>query len=91
MAYFTTTIFHPETARVRKVWDKEDILDPNASLSLSVDVVNGGSLFVHGNRAELAVIYKALDDYFSEVHEAQRAEREAEEYASYMLDKMVEA
>jgi len=82
--------FAPKSSEVRKIWDHEDILENTTSFVLDINTADHGSIHLHAKRAELEVVYKALDDFFAKVHKAERAEREAEFYAEAMYELSIE-
>lgn len=87
MNSFTT--FYPHEAKVRKIWDNHNILDINTDFALQVETNDRTTIFIHAKRAELEIIYKALDDFFADIHKAEKAEVEAERYAEAMHDQML--
>lgn len=82
--------FTPTSAQVKKVWDKDDYLSPETAFVLHIDTNDRTNISIHSNRAGLEIIYKALDDYFANIHHYETLEKEYETYSEAMFEKMEE-
>lgn len=82
----TFTTFDVKDAEVRIVWDTDTILNPQASLVLSIQTNDHTTVTIHGKRADMERIYTALDKFLDSAHKAEQDEREREMYASTLFD-----
>lgn len=85
--YFSSS-FHVERDTeflVKKVWEHENIIEPNCSLVIRLD----SAVSIHIETADLERLFGVINAHLEQVHKARKAEVQAERYAEAMFDEYI--
>ena len=71
--------------QVKKVWDSQEIIDPQADLTIQFDF----DLSLHIQTTDLERLFGIINAHLEMVEKARKAEKEAERYSEAMFDQML--
>ena len=73
--------------QVKKVWDSQEFIDPQADLTIQFDF----DLSLHVKTADLERLFGIINAHLEMVEKLRKAEKDAERYAEAMFDAYVSA